>query len=58
MLVQEKYQDKMEPGNGAVGETQLFSVRGLVLQGQAGVTQCKQGHIQNRQRPWEKAKKT
>ena len=42
-LVQEKYQDKMEPGNGAVGETQLCSVRGLVLQGQAGVTQCKRG---------------
>lgn len=57
ILVQEKYQDKMEPGNGAVGETQLCSVRGLVLQGQAGVTQCKQGYTQNLQRPGEKAKK-
>ena len=46
----------METGNGAVGETQLSSVRGSVLQGQAGVRQCKQGYTQNLQKPREKAK--
>ena len=57
MLVQEKYQDKMEPGNGAVGETQLFSVRGLVLQGQAGSHSANRGTSKIDKDPGKKLKK-